>query len=221
MVVPRRNVRPLPEGVPLEHFAMAEPASVAWHAVNRAGSVTGRRILVIGAGPIGLAIVAVLRLRGAGEIVVSDLFPRPLDTARRLGADRTTSPGEPGGEETNVDFDTTFECSGTPAGLSQAVEATRGGGDVVMVGNQRVGDVPFPAARAISKELRISGSWRFQNEFDEVVQALASGQLDLTPIITHIIDWSDYNRAFELASRPSESSKVLLAIGPRHQVDAK
>lgn len=220
MVVARHNVRPLPEGVRLERFAMAEPASVAWHAVNRAGSVVDRRVLVIGAGPIGLAIVAVLKLRGAGEIVVSDLYPRPLDTARRLGADRTTSPGVPDIDGLNIDFDATFECSGTPVGLSQSVEATRGGGDVVMVGNQKVGDVPFPAARAISKELRISGSWRFQNEFDEVVQALASGELDLTPIITHIIDWTDYTRAFELASSPAESSKVLLAIGPRHQTDA-
>jgi L-idonate 5-dehydrogenase len=220
MVVPRQNVRPLPGGVPLEHFALAEPASVAWHAVSRAASVADQRVLVIGAGPIGLAIVAVLRLRGAGEIVVSDLFPRPLDTARRMGADRTTSPGDPGGAQLNVEFDVTFECSGTPAGLSQAVDATRGGGDVVMVGNQRVGDVPFPAARAISKELRISGSWRFQNEFDEVVSALATGELDLTPIITHIIDWRDYTRAFELASLPAESSKVLLAISPGHQSDA-
>jgi threonine dehydrogenase-like Zn-dependent dehydrogenase len=94
------------------------------------------------------------------------------------------------------------------------VDVTRGGGEVVMVGNQRVGDVPFPAARAISKELRISGSYRFQDEFDDVVHALATGELDLSPIITHIIDWRDFGRAFEVASLPEQSSKVLLAISP-------
>lgn len=214
VVVPRQSVRPLPEGVPLENFALAEPASVAWHAVSRAGSVTDKRILVVGAGPIGLAIVAVLRLRGAGQLVVSDLHAQPLETARCMGADRTISPGAPDREEQDVDFDVTFECSGTAAGLSFAVDATRGGGDVVMVGNQRVGDVPFPAARVISKELRVSGSYRFLDEFDEVVNALATGELDLTPIISHIIDWRDFTRAFELAALPGQSSKVLLAIGP-------
>lgn len=214
MVVPRHSVRPLPEGVPLEHFALAEPASVAWHAVNRAGSIADKHVLVIGAGPIGLAVVAVLRLRGAGQIVVSDLHAQPLKTAHRMGAHRTISPGTPDREEPDADFDVTFECSGTAAGLSFAVDATRGGGDLVMVGNQRVGDIPFPASRAITKELRVSGSYRFLDEFDDVVNALATGELDLTPIISHIIDWSDFTRAFELAALPGQSSKVLLAINP-------
>ncbi len=82
-------LRPLPAGLALRTAAVAEPASVAWHAVGRAGDVRGRSALVIGAGPIGALVVAVLRRAGAAEITVVDLHEAPLERARALGATRT------------------------------------------------------------------------------------------------------------------------------------
>lgn len=215
IVVPQVNLRVLPDSVPLERFALVEPASVAWHAVNRAGPVVGARTLVVGAGPIGLAVVAILRLRGAAHIAVSDLHPRPLETALRLGADDAMLSGAIPDSKTESGYDAAFECSGSAPGLAQAMEKTRGGGRVVMVGNQGVDDIPFSAARAISKELQVNGSYRFDGEFDEVISAISSGALDLTPIVSGVFDWHDFLDAFESAADASASSKVLLAISSR------
>jgi L-idonate 5-dehydrogenase len=87
--LPSRMLRPLPAGLGLRDAALVEPASVAWHAVSQAGNVHGRSALVIGAGPIGALIVAVLRRAGASEITAVDMHPFPLDNARALGATRT------------------------------------------------------------------------------------------------------------------------------------
>jgi len=166
---------------------------------------------VVGAGPIGLALVAVLRLKGARSITVSDLHERPLLLARSLSATETVDPRRPAADQPEL-FDVSFECSGSAAGLAFALEETRPAGDVIMVGNQRVGDTPFAAARAISKELRVSGSYRFDREFDDVIAAIATGLLDLTPIVTDVFDYRRFERAFEVAADPVRSSKVLLSF---------
>jgi len=156
-VVPSQNVRELPADLPVLRFALTEPASgVARRGPS--GTRRGASVLVVGAGPIGLTVVAILRLRGARRIVVSDLHALPVQIALRMGADDAVDPFVDGlgGQE---EFDVTFECSGTAAGLAAAVGLTGGGVQVVMVGNQRAGDVPFPAARVISKELRLGGSY--------------------------------------------------------------
>jgi L-iditol 2-dehydrogenase/L-idonate 5-dehydrogenase len=85
--LPARMLRPLPAGLDLRTAALAEPASVAWHAVSRAGDVAGKTVLVIGSGPIGALAVAVLKRAGARRIVAVDMHDRPLEIARAVGAD--------------------------------------------------------------------------------------------------------------------------------------
>lgn len=214
IVVRANNLRALPASMPLERFAMTEPASVAWHAATRADKIAGARVLVVGAGPIGLALVAVLRLFAPARITVVDLYERPLTVARSLGADVTISAGNAQLIDAET-VDVTFECSGSAAGMEQAVTTTRGGGEIILVGNQKSRLVPFAAAAAISSELTVRGSYRFDQEFDEVIAAIATGYLDLSTIVTASFDVSEFQTAFELAANPEKSSKVLLSF-PGH-----
>ena len=207
--LPSRMLRTLPENVDLRTAALVEPASVAWHAVARGGEVTGRRVLVIGAGPIGALIVAVLRRAGAAEIIAVDLHELPLANARRLGATATL-------HATDVDAiagiqaDVTLESSGSVAGLGSAIRGTARGGRVVMVGILPTGDQPVPVSLAISRELELVGAFRFNDEIDEVIAALADGSLAVDPVITHEFGIEDTLAAFATARDASVSSKVLL-----------
>jgi L-iditol 2-dehydrogenase/L-idonate 5-dehydrogenase len=213
IVVRASNLRALPPSISLERFAMTEPASVAWHAISRVTTIAGARVLVIGAGPIGLALVAVLRLFTPSHITVVDLHERPLAIARSLGADTTVSAGSAHLIDPDT-VDVTFECSGSAAGMEQAITTTRGGGEVVLVGNQNSGLIPFPAATTISSELSVKGSYRFNQEFDDVIAAIATGRLDLSAIVTATFEITEFESAFELAANSEESSKVLLSFPP-------
>ena len=209
VTLPARMLRPLPADLDLRTAALIEPASVAWHAVARAGDVRGKSVLVIGAGPIGALIVAVLRSAGAAEIVAVDLHELPLTLARGLGATRTLTARQ-GDEIAAVQADVALDSSGDPRGLASAIRGVMRGGRVVMVGLPPTGDQPVPLALAISRELELVGAFRFNDEIDEVIAALATGELDIAPVVTHEYDLVDALAAFAVARDASRSSKVLL-----------
>ncbi len=210
LTVPARMLRRLPDGLSLRSAALAEPAGVAWHALARAGSVTGRRVFVVGAGPIGLLAVAAARAHGAGEVVISDLHRAALDRAVALGADRTVTAGE--FDPAAVDADVTIECSGSVPGLRTAIDATTRAGRIVMVGLLPPGEQPVAIARAISRELELVGSFRFNDELDDVLAALGDGRLVVDPAITHEFPLEQALEALEVARDPRQSGKVLLAF---------
>lgn len=212
-VLPARMLRPLPDGLPFRVAALAEPAAVAWHAVRRAGEVRGRRVLVIGSGPIGALVVAVLRRAGAAEIVATDLHALPRSIAEAAGATRTLDARDAAGVAA-VDADIVIESSGTAPGLAAAVSGATRGGRVVLLGLLPPGDQPVPVARAIARELELVGSFRFVDEIDEAIEALADGSLDVSGIVTHVYSAEHALRAFETARDASLSGKVLLSFDP-------
>ncbi|HET8867911.1 MAG TPA: zinc-binding dehydrogenase [Agrococcus sp.] len=208
VALPSRMLRAVPDGLDLRFAALAEPAAVAWHGVGQAGDVAGKRVLVIGAGPIGALAIAVARHHGAAEIVATDLHEHPRALAERLGAramDATDAAGIAA-----VHADVVIESSGTVPGLAAAISGARRGGTVVMLGLQRAGDVAVPMASAITRELTLVGSFRFNDELDDVLAALADGSLDAAAVISHELPIGDGLRALELARDASVSSKVLL-----------
>jgi threonine dehydrogenase-like Zn-dependent dehydrogenase len=207
--LPARMLRPLPAGLSLRDAALAEPAAVAWHAVNRAGGVEGRRVLVIGCGPIGALIVAVLRRAGAAEIIATDLYEHPREIATQLGATRTIDARDADAIAA-VDADIVFESSGSRPGLASAVRGATRGGRVVMVGLQPTGEQPALLSLVITRELELVGSLRFNGEIDDVLAALADGSLRVDPIVTHEYAVEDTLEAFETARDASRSGKVLL-----------
>lgn len=207
--LPARMLRVLPEGVGLRQAALAEPASVAWHAVSRAGEVAGKRVLVIGAGPIGALAVAVLKRAQAGEIIAVDMFDAPLQVAAQLGATKTLK--NPSQEEISaIHADVVIEASGNWRGLASAVRGAGRGARVVMVGLLPSGEQPALISLAISRELELVGALRFNDEMDQVLASLADGTLDISAAVTHEFEFTDALQAFETARDSSVSGKVLL-----------
>lgn len=209
VALPGHMLRALPDGLALRDAALVEPASVAWHAVSRAGDLTGKRVLVIGAGPIGSLIVAVATRAGAAEIIATDMHDLPLENAKRLGATGTLLATDADGIAA-VNADVVFESSGSYRGLASAVRGATRGGRVVMVGLLPSGEQPALISLAITRELELVGSFRFNDEIDEVIEALADGSLVIDPVVTHEFDAADALEAFELARDSSRSGKVLL-----------
>lgn len=206
---PTRMLRTLPDTIDLRTAALIEPASVAWHAVARAGNVRGKTALVIGAGPIGALIVAALRHAGARQIVAVDLHEFPLQVARQVGATQTLL-ATAGDAIAAVQADVAVESSGSHRGLSSAIRGVGRGGRVVMVGLLPSGEQPVLASLVITRELELIGAFRFNDEIDEVIAALADGSLDVAPVITQEYPVADALEAFAAARDASSSSKVLL-----------
>lgn len=209
VALPTRMLRALPAGLTLRDAALAEPASVAWHAVSRGGPIAGRRALVIGAGPIGSLIIAVLKRAGAAEIIAVDMHERPLAAARELGATATVLATDSDAVAA-VHADVVFESSGSPRGLASAVRGAGRGGRVVMVGLLPSGEQPALISLAITRELELVGSFRFTDELDEVLAALADGSLQVGPVVTDEFAAADALAAFALAADSARSGKVLL-----------
>lgn len=211
VTVPAAQLRVLPPSLDPRRAVLAEPLSVALHAVHRAGDVKGRRVLVTGAGPIGSLVTAVLRHRGAAEVVVSDLLDTPLRIAAACGATATVRADDPHGAAWTDAFDVAVEASGAPAGLRTCVEKVRRGGTVVLLGLLPPGEVPLLGNIAVTRELELRGAFRFDTEFDAAIGLLADG-LSVDAIVTHTFPLADARAAFDIAHDRSVASKVLLDL---------
>ncbi|MDT7786787.1 MAG: L-idonate 5-dehydrogenase [Pseudonocardiales bacterium] len=213
LVVPEEQVLPLPVGLGLRLAAITEPAAVAWHAVRRAGDVTGKRVLVTGAGPIGCLVVAALRVAGAAEVVAVDLHDAPLAVARAVGATDTVRVGtEAARSLPDLRVDVAVESSGAAAAFTTCLHAADRGGLVVGLGLLPPGDNPIAANLLITKEIQFVGSFRFSTEMAEVLGALADGSLPVDPVITAELPVERAGQAFELAADPARSCKVLVGF---------
>ncbi|MEV2211629.1 L-idonate 5-dehydrogenase [Streptomyces sp. NPDC050997] len=211
VVLPAAMLRELPAGIDLRVAALAEPTAVAWHAVSQAGDLGGKRVLVVGSGPIGALAVAVAARAGAAEIVAVDLHAKPREIATAVGATRTLDAGDTAAIAA-VEADVVIESSGNHRGLKSAITGATRGGTVVMVGLLPNGDQPVPIAHAITRELRLVGSFRFNDEIDEVITAIADGSLPVGPIITHTFPVDEVLEALTVAADASVSGKVLLTF---------
>lgn len=209
VALPARMLHALPDGLDLRTASVIEPASVAWHGVERAGDVRGTRALVIGAGPIGLLAVAVLAHHGAAEIAASDLAEAPLARARELGATTTFAATDADGPAEWAP-DLVIEASGSQPGLATAIASAARGGRVVLLGLQRAGEVPVEIATAITRELTLFGSFRFDTEITPVIAAIADGSLQVGPVLTDEFPAEDAPAAFARAADARSSSKVIL-----------
>lgn len=209
--LPARMLHALPEGLDLRTAAVAEPAAVAWHAVRRAGDLTGRRVLVVGSGPIGALVVAVAHRAGAAHITATDVHPEPLAIARALGADEGLLASDDEAIAA-VDADVVFDTSGSWRGLASGVRGATRGGRVVMVGLLPTGEQPALLSLVVTRELELVGSFRFAEEFSDVLAALADGSLEAGAVVTQVLPAADALEAFELAADPRRSGKVLLGF---------
>jgi len=195
--------------------AMAEPLSVALHAVRRTGPLLGKRVLVTGCGPIGALLVIAARRAGAAEIVVTDMGEFPLRKALQIGADQAINVAEQPDalQRFTADkghFDALFEASGNERALRGALDALRPRAVIVQVGLG--GDMTLPINVIVAKEFDLRGAFRFHEEFAIAVELLNKGLVDVKPLISATVPYRDATRAFKLAADRSQAMKVLLSF---------
>jgi len=213
VIIEAHQAHVLGANVTLAMAACAEPLSVGLHAIQRAGSVFGKTMLVTGCGPIGNLLIAGLRRAGAARIVAVDVADFPLATARAMGADDTINLSQSADslkafELNKGRFDVMFEASGNAKALQSSLVMVRPRGVVVCVGVG--GDVSLPMNVVVAKELKLRGTFRFHEEFGPAVRFLNEGLIDPRPVISHTVSAADAVRGFELASDKSQAMKVQI-----------
>ena len=207
LIVEKNMVRVLPATLSLKDAALAEPLAVGLHAINIAGDISGKKVLVSGSGPIGLLLAAVVKVKGAAEIVTTDLMEGPLERARQLGATGTVQIGKENLPENY--FDLVFECSGSARAITSVITAVRRAGTIVQVGMLPAGDQPIGIAPLVVKELTLKGAFRFNNEIDEAITILAANPW-ISTAITHTFAAKDSIEAFNMAKDSANSGKVFI-----------
>lgn len=206
---------PVSDQTDLGRAACAEPLAVCLHAVSRAGDLSGKQVLITGAGPIGSLCVALAKRAGAAEIVVTDMQDFALDVARKMGATRTINIAKTPEElkpfeRDKGQFDVCLECSAAPAAVHSAINVLRPQGLLVQVGV--AGEMPVPFNPLVAKEITITGTFRFHSEFAEAVHLIDTGEIDVGPAITQTFDTRDAQQAFDVARDRSQSVKVQLGF---------
>ena len=209
---------PVPQSCDFRTAAMAEPLAVALHAVRRAGSLVGKSVLVTGVGPIGSLCVLAARRAGAARIVVTDVADGALKRAEALGIDdavnAVSSPERVEAWYANKGtFDVTFECSGNAAAAGFPPLFPDSLGCVVQVGMIAGPTAEIPVNRFVSREVVLLGAFRFDSEYGAAVHELATGGIDVSPLLTHTFKMTAANDAFAVAADRSQSMKVHLVFG--------
>lgn len=213
IVIEAHQAHAIGDHLSLSEAALAEPLSVGLHAIQRAGGVLGKQVLVTGCGPIGSLLIAGLRRAGAARIVAVDLADRPLQCAREMGADetlnlRTQAQALDRYKADKGQFDAVFEASGSEAALKLALDVITPRGVLVTVGLG--GDIALPMNQLVAKEIDLRGTFRFHPEFATAVQFLNEGLIDGKPVITGVVPASQALQAFELACDKQRSLKVQI-----------
>jgi L-iditol 2-dehydrogenase len=189
---------PLPDHVSDTAGALLEPLSVGLWAVGKGGVAPGDRVLVTGAGPVGLLAAQVARVAGAAEVVVTDVNPHRLDAARRFGADRVLDVGrEP--VDATLAADVLLECSGAPAAVAAGLAALRPAGTAVLVGMGPAAEATLPVQLIQRRELTLTGTFRYANTYPAAVALAASGRVELDALANATFGLDDAERALRAA----------------------
>jgi 2-desacetyl-2-hydroxyethyl bacteriochlorophyllide A dehydrogenase len=215
VVVHASGVLPLPAGTDPQHAALTEPLAVGLHAVNQSRAAERGSAIVVGCGPVGLAIITALRLRQVPLIVAADFSPARRQLAAGLGAHIVTDPREQsavdawrdgGGRRDAV----LFEAVGVPGLLDEAMRSAPARSQIVVVGLCMEPDRIEPAI-GVLKQLTVSFvlGWT-PAEFRECLDAIASGAIDAGSLVTGRVDLDGAAAAFDELARPEDHVKILV-----------
>ncbi len=205
----------VPNGLDAHHAALTEPLAVGIHGVARSGAKPGDSAVVVGCGPVGLAVIAALRAIGVESIVAADLSPTRRAMALTMGAVAAVDPTEEGVVDAWRRHDgrrplVAFEAVGVPGMLQQLLRDLPPGTRVAVVGVCMEPDRILPFY-AIAKELSVHFALAYGvDEFAGALRALAEGEIDASPMITGTVDLDGVPGAFEALARPDEHVKILV-----------
>jgi 2-desacetyl-2-hydroxyethyl bacteriochlorophyllide A dehydrogenase len=200
---------PIPNGLDPRHAALTEPMAVGLHAVNKSGVQPGETTLVLGCGPIGIAVIANLRTRGVETIVAADFSPKRREIATMMGAHQTVDPAQ-GSPFDTVTPAVVFEAVGVPGIIDDVMRRVAHGTRLVVVGVCMQPDTMHPFF-AIAKEINVQFVLAYDpNEFADSLRAIAEGDIDATPVITGDVGLEDVGAAFDDLADPERHCKILV-----------
>lgn len=199
----------VPEELTDEAAALVEPLSVGVWACRKARVAPGSRVLVTGAGPIGLVSAQVARAFGATEVVVSDVSPRRLELAAELAATTTLDVRRTPVAEAGYEPDVLLECSGRPAAAAEAIRVVSPAGRVVLVG-MGGDEMPLPLAHLQTREIELTGTFRYANTWPTALSLAASGAVDLDRLVTHRFGLDGVADALTVSGRDDTAVKAVV-----------
>ena len=223
----------VPNGLSAEHAALTEPMAVGWHAVQKARLAKEDIPLVIGCGPVGLAVIAGLKIAGVGPIIAADFSPARRALAEKMWADIVVDPATSSpykrwtDEATPEGYDpqnlmtimglgpqlrpgVIFECVGVPGVIQQMIEGAPRNARIVVVGVCMEAD-RFEPFFAISKELNVQFVLAYTpDEFSQSLRHIAEGQIDVAPLVTGEVGVEGVKQAFKDLANPEIHAKILV-----------
>jgi len=206
----------LPPELSFERAAMAEPLSVAVHAVNRLQLRLGETAVVFGAGIIGLLAIQALRAAGCGRLFAVDIRQQRLELAQRLGADSALCAQ---GANVSADIrrltggagaDAAIEAVGVPQTVTQAINSVRKGGRVALVGNVSP-QAELPLQAVVTREVALLGCCASAGEYPACLEMIARGRIDVDPLLSAVAPLAEGAQWFQRLRDPKEKLlKVVL-----------
>ena len=222
-----RSVAVFPDTLPFEVAALNEPMAVARHCVNRSGARETDKVVVFGAGPIGLGAAIWLKLRGVEHVIVVDVIPERLQTALAVGADavidssredvtealnRLHGQGANSLGQPRPDTDIYIDAAGVAEVVNTALRSAKWGATLVTVAVHKKPE-PIDLGAILRSEMTIIGSQGYPTEIFEVTAEIAEHQERFARLISHRVPFSDVKRAFELTLTPGAAEKVVVTFG--------
>jgi threonine dehydrogenase-like Zn-dependent dehydrogenase len=231
MVLQELLLLPVPDSVPTEIAALTEPLAVGEHAVGLAGLTEGQPCLVVGCGPVGLAVIAALKGRGHGPVLAADFSPTRRRLAEAFGADEVLDPAEASPHERWTDFGiartvaerigaamagaaapdpVVFEAVGVPGMLQSLIADAPPRSRIVVVGVCMHTDAIEPFM-AVTKEMELRFSFGYTPaEFAATLKRLGSGVAGADQLVTSTVDLAGASNAFETLRNPGQQGKILV-----------
>ncbi|WP_453985851.1 NAD(P)-dependent alcohol dehydrogenase [Brevibacterium casei] len=197
---------PVADEVSDDVAALLEPLSVGIWACRKAEIVPGARVLIAGAGPIGVITTQAARAFGAAEVIVSDPVAERREMAQRFGATSTIDPAAEAVATLGVDA--FIDCSGAVRAVQEGVRAVRGAGWVVLVG-MGADEIPLPIPLIQNRELKITGVFRYTDTWPVAAHLAATGQVDLSPLVTARFDLDHVEDALNADREPGSLKTVV------------
>lgn len=210
VTIPSAFAHAIPDSLSDDGAALMEPLSVALHGATKAQITAGDRVLISGAGPIGIMLTQVVLALGATEVIVSDLDASRRDRALSFGATRTIDAAEDVAQ-LGLDVDAFIDASGATPAVVAGIMNVRPGGRVVLVGLGAT-EMPLPVVHIMNLELTVTGVYRYRNTYPRAIALAASGRIDIDRFATATFGLDEVGQAFEASGDPS-SLKVIVKPG--------
>ena len=206
--LPAHALHAMPESLSFRHAAMLEPLAIGLHAVSRGPGLANSRILIIGAGTIGLCVLQAVCLQNPRQVIVTDLSAHRLEVARDLGADVAEEP-----HDYSYEADVTFEVVGIAPTIDAAIQGTKSGGCVVLVGNAAQCP-PVDIQAVVAKELTLTGTYASGGEYAEALARLSCGELNPEPLISGEMPLQDGAEAFARLEKRTDPGLIKVLLKP-------